>query len=177
MGTIAFLKTDKKWEFYWVDSNNNPREITPVEAFKIFEANENEPSVVLIFNHYEQVNKAMEYFETTEYKLVQSQTDPEALGGVAQNAKKFLSVIINHPKITEQQREKIQKIILLIDIGKYTNLPSDIDKLQRKRLNLEVAILEIDKISERYNINLSDAQKGNQIKLEKPILIISESFE
>lgn len=175
-GTIAFLKTDKKWEFYWVDSNNNPREITPVEAFKIFEADENEPSVALISNHYEQVNKAMEYFETTEYKLVQSQTDPEALGGVAQNAKKFLSVIINHPKITEQQREKIQKIILLIDIGKYTNLPSDIDKLQRKRLNLEVAILEIDKISERYNINLSDAQKGNQIKLEKPILIISESF-
>ncbi len=41
-GTAAFLKTDKKFEFYWVDSNNQPREITPIEAFKIFEANQNE---------------------------------------------------------------------------------------------------------------------------------------
>ena len=55
-GTAAFLKTDKKYEFYWVDSDNQPKEITPIEAFKIFEAEENEKSIVLIDEHHEQVN-------------------------------------------------------------------------------------------------------------------------
>ncbi|MDM3845001.1 MAG: hypothetical protein PT120_16465 [Aphanizomenon gracile PMC649.10] len=89
-GTVAFLKTDKKFEFYWIDSHNQPKEITPLAAFKIFEAEENEKNGELIPNHHDHVNKAIEYFENLEHKLVQSQIDPEALGGVAQNAKKFL---------------------------------------------------------------------------------------
>ena len=108
---------------------------------------------------------------------MQSQTDPEALGGVAQRAKKFLSDIIKYPPVTEKQKENIQKIVILIDIGKYTNLPSDIDRLQKKKLNLEKALTEIDKIAKDYNVDLSDAQKGKKGKLEKPILIISESFQ
>lgn len=173
-GTAAFLKTDKKFEFYWVDSNNQPREITPIEAFKIFEADQNEKNAELIASHHDHVNNAIKHFETLE--LVQAQTDPEALGSVAQNAKKFLSTIINHPKITEKQRDNIKKIINLIDIGKYTNLPSEVDKLQKKRVNLDMAILEIDKIAQKYSVDVSDVQKGQKRKVEKPVLIISESF-
>ena len=108
--------------------------------------------------------------------MVQSQIDPEALGGVAQNAKKFLSQIINHPKITEKHRENIKKIITLIDIGKYANLPADVDKLQKKKLKLDVAILEIDKITQKYSVDSANVQKGEKRKVEKPVLIISESF-
>ncbi|MFM7409130.1 MAG: helicase-related protein [Cuspidothrix sp.] len=175
-GTVAFLKTDKKFEFYWIDSHNQPKEITPLAAFKIFEAEENEKNGELIPNHHDHVNKAIEYFENLEHKLLQSQIDPEALGGVAQNAKKFLSQIINHPKITENQKENIKKIIILIDIGKYTNLPADVDKLQRKKLKLDTAILEIDKIAQKYSVDSSNFQKGDKRKVEKPVLIISESF-
>lgn len=176
-GTAAFLKTDKKFEFYWVDSNNQPREITPIEAFKIFEANQNEKNAELIPSHHDHVNNAIKHFETLEYELVQAQTDPEALGGVAQSAKKGLSGMINYPQLTEKQRDNIKKIINLIDIGKYTNLPSEIDKLQKKKVNLDTAILEIDQIAERYSVNFSDIQKGQKRKVEKPVLIISESFE
>jgi superfamily II DNA/RNA helicase len=175
-GTAAFLKTDKKFEFYWVDSNNQPREITPIEAFKIFEADQNEKNAKLIASHHDHVNNAIKHFETLEYELVQAQTDPEALGGVAQNAKKFLSTIINHPKLTEKQRDNIKKIIILIDIGRHTNLPSEVDKLQKKKVNLDMAILEIDKIAQKYSVDVSDAQKGQKRKVEKPVLIISESF-
>ncbi|MDD1414632.1 phospholipase D-like domain-containing protein [Dolichospermum sp. ST_con] len=175
-GTIAFLKTDKKFEFYWIDSNNQPKEITPLAAFKIFEAEENEKNCELIANHHDHVNQAIEHFENLEHKLVQSQIDPEALGSVAQNAKKFLSQIINHPKITEKQRENIKKIITLIDIGKYTNLPADVDKLQKKKLKLDTAILELDKIAQKYSVDSSNVQKGEKRKVEKPVLIISESF-
>ncbi|MBS1572380.1 MAG: SWF/SNF helicase family protein, partial [Bacteroidetes bacterium] len=176
-GTAAFLKTEKKFEFYWVDNNNQPKEITPIEAFKIFSADEKEKKAPLIETHHEHVNKALEHFETLEHKIVQSQTDPEALGGVAQRAKKFLSDLVKYPQVTEKQKENIQKIVVLIDIGKYTNLPTDIDRLQKKKANLNIALTEIDKIAAQYNVDLSDAQKGKKGKVEKPVLIISESFE
>jgi hypothetical protein len=176
-GTVAFLKTDKKFAFYWIDSHNQPREITPLEAFKIFEADENESSSELIANHHDHINNAIKHFEKLEHNLVQSQIDPDALGGVAQNAKKFLAEIIKYPKLTEKQRENIKKIIMLINIGKYTNLPSDVDKLQKKKLkSLGAVILELDKIAERYSVDSSNVQKGEKRKVEKPVLIISESF-
>ena len=176
-GTAAFLKTDKKFEFYWVGSNNQPKEITPIEAFKIFEADQKEKNAPLIETHHEHVNKALEHFETLEHKIAQSQIDPEALGAVAQRAKKFLSDLIKQPTLTEKQKENIQKIVMLIDIGKYTNLPTEIDRLQKKEANLNSALAEIDKIAKQYNVDLSDVQKGKKARVEKPILIISESFE
>ena len=176
-GTAVFLKTDKKFEFYWVNSDNQAKEITPIEAFKIFKAVENEKSIVLLDEHHEQVNKALEHFETLEHKIANSQTDPEALGGVAQRAKKLLSDLVKYPQVTDRQKENIQKIVVLIDIGKYTKLPTDIDRLQKKKANLKIALAEIDKIVAQYNVDLSDAQKGKKGKVEKPVLIISESFE
>ena len=176
-GTTAFLKTEKKFEFYWVNNALQTKEITPVEAFRIFEANQNEKRVDLIDSHHEHVKMAVENFETFEHQLAQSQTDPEALGGVAQRAKKFLSEIIKHPVLTEKQKENIQKIVVLIDIGKYTNLPSDVAKLQKRKLNLSNSIFELDKIAKNYNVDLSNAQKGTKGKVNKPIIIISESFK
>ena len=119
---------------------------------------------------------AEEHFETLEHKLLQSQTDPEALGGVAQRAKKFLAEIIKYPVLTEKQKENIQKIVVLIDIGKYTNLPSDVAKLQKRKLNLGSSIFKLDKIAKNYNVDLSDAQKGTKGVVNKPVIIISESF-
>ena len=174
-GTAAFLKTDKKFEFYWIDSNNQPKEITPIEAFKIFSADEKEKCVQLIETHHEHVNKALQHFETLEHKIAQSQTDPEALGVVAQRAKKFLSELVKYPQVNEKQKENIQNIVILIDIGKYTNLPTDIDRLRKE--NLKIALAEIDKIATKYNADLNDVQKGKKGKVEKPVLIISESFE
>jgi len=176
-GTAAFLKTHKKFEFYWVNSENQPSEITPIEAFKLFEADPQEKPCKLIENHHEQVAAAMEHFETLEHKIVASQTDPEALGGVAQRAKKFLSDLAKYPQVSDKQKEIVQKIIVLIDVGKYTNLPSDVDRLQKQKLNLNAALTELDKIAKQYNVDLSGAQKGKKGRAEKPVLIISESFE
>ena len=176
-GTSAFLKTDKKFEFYWVDSSNQTQEITAIEAFRIFEAEQKEKRADLIDSHHEHVKLAVEHFEIIEHKLIQSQTDPEALGGVAQRAKKFLSDTVGHPKLTEKQNENIRKIIILIDIGKYTNLPSDVDKLRKQKLNLSNSIFELDKIAINYNVDISDARKGAKGKASKAVIIISESFK
>ena len=113
-----------------------------------------------------------------EHKIAQSQTDPEALGGVAQRAKNFIkNNILTTAVLSFKQRENAIKIITLIDIGKYTNLPTEVDKLQKKKLQSDIALKEFDKIAAQYNVDLSDAQKGKKGKVEKPVLIISESFE
>ena len=178
-GTIMFLKTDKKFEFYWVNNDNQPKEITPIDAFKIFEADPKEKNIPLIEMHYNHVNKALEHFEAIENEIVQAQTDPQALGGVALNAKKFLFNLLKLPQITADQEENIKKIILLINNGRYTNLPTTIDRLQKKKPMPKSVLLlaEIDKIATQYNIELSDVQKPKREKVEKPILIISESFK
>jgi len=176
-GTAAFLKTDRKFEFYWINAESQTSEITPLEAFKLFEADPTEKPCKLIENHHEQVAAAMEHFETAEHILVAAQTDPEALGGVAQRAKKFLSDLAKNPQVSDKQKEHIKKIIMLIDMGKYTNLPGDVDRLQKKKLNLHAALTELDKIAKQYSVDVSDAKKDKKGRVEKPILIISESFE
>ncbi|PKQ68345.1 helicase-related protein [Raineya orbicola] len=180
-GTAVFLKNSKKFEFYWVDSQNQPYEITPLEAFKIFEAQPDEKSCQLIENHHKHVAIAINHFQSQEYKLVALQETPEALGGVAQSAKKFLFEIVKHPIVSESQKENIQKIILLIDIGKFTNLATDINKLrkkiQKKVLKLNDALAELDKIALQYGVQSNLVQKESDESLEKPVLIISESFE
>jgi superfamily II DNA or RNA helicase len=174
--TAAFLKTEKKFEFYSVDVEGNPFEITPIEAFKIFEADRKEKPVSLIDSHHSHIQSALTYFERQEQILVQSQTDPEALGGVAQRAKKFLSEIIKHSILTDLQRENIKKMINLINIGRYTNLPTEVDRLQKKCKNLTDCIAAIDKISKQYTVEQVETQKKEIIIIEKPVLIISESF-
>lgn len=175
--TAAFLKTDKKFEFYKIDGQNIPCEITPIESFKLFEASQQEVGTALIDTHHNHIKLAIEHFEKQEKELVIAQTDPEALGGVAQRAKKFLAEIIKHPELSEKQKEHIRKIVVLIDIGKFTNLPTDVDRLQKRKLNLKQSISELDKIAQDYNVDLSEAQKTKKTSIEKPMLIISESFK
>ncbi|GIV28623.1 MAG: hypothetical protein KatS3mg027_2437 [Bacteroidia bacterium] len=91
--------------------------------------------------------------------------------------KKFLSDIVKHHQVSEIQKTKIRKIIGLIDIGKYTNLPTDIDRLRKKKLHLNDSLAEIDKIAKRYDIDESVIHKDRKETAEKPMLIISESFE
>jgi superfamily II DNA/RNA helicase len=174
--TLAFLKTDKKFEFYRINGENIAQEITPIESFRLFEADQKESSAPLLENHHQHVQLAIEHFERQEEEFIVAQADPEALGGVAQRAKKFLSELIKYPDLNEKQKENIRKIVVLIDIGKYTNLPTEVDRLQKRKLNLKQNIIELDKIALDYNVDLSEGQKSKKTKIDKPILIISESF-
>ena len=64
-----------------------------------------------------------------------------------------------------------QKKLHLLKRSKYFR------QTKKKKANLNIALTEIDKIAEQYNVDLSDAQNGKKGKVEKPVLIISESFE
>jgi hypothetical protein len=43
--------------------------------------------------------------------------------------------------------------------------------------NIKDCLTEIDAIAEKYSVDLSNVEKGKKMKVERPTLIISESFE
>ncbi|MCS6934112.1 MAG: helicase-related protein [Chitinophagales bacterium] len=174
--TVVFLKNNQKFEFYRVDSRNQPNEITPLEAIKIFEAQPDEPACPLPDNHYEHVSAAIHHFETQEITLSASRSEPEALGGVAQRAKKFLNDLTRYARLSDKQAHTIRKMVELIDLGKYTNLPTEIDRLQKKRPNMQAALLEIEKIVKKYDIEDAVMEETLKPASGRPVIILSESF-
>lgn len=175
-GTAVFLKTTKKQEFYWVDKEGIPNEITPIEAFKIFEADKMELNSEKISKHHSQVNIAMKSFENTELKMVQADLEIEAFGAVAKVAKKFLSDLRGNILLDEQQKQNITNLIRHIDIGTYANLAGDVNKLVKKKLPFPNVLKALDELSKTYNVSVIDNVTPTTEKLEKPILVISESF-
>jgi superfamily II DNA/RNA helicase/HKD family nuclease len=177
-GTGAFMKTSKKFEFYWVNADNKSSEITPIEAFKIFEAEESELSVELIETHHEHVQTALKHFERIEQQSAAAQITVSAAGGVSQQAKSFLLQILKQNIPSEQQKITIRAIIALIDVGRFTNLPTEIDRLRKKTMTLPNILTELDKISRKYDIDALNTQASpkKNVQAETAILIISESF-
>ena len=178
--TIAFLKTKIKHEFYFINNDNIPTEITPLEAIKIFEADINEKTAPLIENHHNHVKAALINFSIEDKKNYLSQVDPTALGPVAQRSKKFISDIVKSSGLNEDLRNKLKKMILLIDYGKFTNLASDIDKIQKQfkknKINISLCINNLEQIYKEYDLDLFESNPPAKEEIEPPKLILSESF-
>jgi len=176
-GTAVFLKTSNKQEFYWIDSEGNPNEIPPVEAFRIFEADKMELNCEKIPNHHQQVKNALKSFENTGLKMIHADLEVEAFGAVAKGAKKFLSDLRANILLNEQQKNNLANMIKLIDRGKFATLAGDVNKLLRKRLPLPSVLKSLDELSKVYSVSELDNSTPTINNIEKPILVISESFK
>jgi SNF2 family DNA or RNA helicase len=176
-GTAAFLRTSNKQEFYWIDSEGKPNEIPPVEAFRIFEADKMELNCDKIPNHHQQVKNALKSFENTGLKIIHADSEVEAFGAVAKGAKKFLSDLRANILLNEQQKLNLANMIKLIDRGKFTTLAGDVNKLLRKKLPLPSVLKSLDELSKVYSVSELDNSTPTINNIEKPILVISESFK
>ncbi len=175
-GTAVFLKTEQKFEFYWVDKDNQPIEIPPVEAFGIFEADKEEVPAKLIETHQQQVTTAKKHFETAEQNIAATVASPEALGVVAMRAKKYISELMKHPLPSENQKNTMKKMVYLIDQGKYTNLPSDVDRMQKKKPAITEALANLDSLALRYRVEEATQDNERRVHATASEIIISESF-
>ena len=175
-GTAVFLKSSKKFEFYWVNTEGQADAIPLVEAFKIFEAEASEKPQQLIPSHHAHVKAAIANFSHEMQKAQAQDKTPEALGGVAQKAKQFLKSFVLHPKVASEQKANIHNMISLIDIGKYANLHTEVSKLAKKKLNLISSMQELDKIADKYGVEKLEEPQEQQ-KADKLTLILSESFQ
>ena len=176
-GTAAFLRTSNKQEFYWIDSEGKPNEIPPVEAFRIFEADKLELNCDKIPNHHQQVKNALKSFENIGLKMIQADLEVEAFGAVAKGAKKFLSDLRANILLNEQQKLNLANMIKLIDRGKFATLAGDVNKLLKKKLPLPSVLKSLDELSKVYSVSELDNSTPTINNIEKPILVISESFK
>jgi SNF2 family DNA or RNA helicase len=176
-GTAAFLRTSNKQEFYWIDSEGKPNEIPPVEAFRIFEADKMELNCDKIQNHHQQVKTALKSFENIGLKMIQADLEVEAFGAVAKGAKKFLSDLRANILLNEQQKLNLANMIKLIDRGKFATLAGDVNKLLKKKLPLPSVLKSLDELSKVYSVSELDNSTPTINNIEKPILVISESFK
>jgi ERCC4-related helicase len=176
-GTAVFLKTEQKLEFYWVDKYDQPSEISPEEAFGIFEAKQEELPVQLIETHQHQVSLAQKHFESIERTIASNQTSPEALGPVAMRAKKYIAELMKHPLPSENQKSAMKKIVYLIDQGKYTNLPSDVDGIQKKKPSIAEALVKLNSLALQYSVDDFGTEIVKKSHATVSTIIISESFK
>lgn len=179
-GTAAFLKTSHKLEFYWIEESK-PTEITPLEAFKLFKADREEKPAALIEQHHEHVQQALNHFEQVEQDYALEVGEPIALGVKALRVKKFLADLAKLPIATEKQQDHIKKLVVLIEIGRYTKLPDKIDKVlkaaKKGSMNPPQLLQQVDLIAAEYNVKDDEISKETAAKFAKPQLILSESFK
>jgi len=168
-GTLAFLKTDEKCEFYLVSKDNDkPKEISFVEAFKIAKAEQIEKPITIHSNHYKHIGLALEDFKKQEIEKVRSEKD---LKGKDAEARKFVWDMLK-----DYNGELASKLAKLIEIGKIKDLTTKILKIKNKKNfnNQNELFNELEKLSKGLDIFESyELEK----KYKEPELILSESFK
>lgn len=174
--TITFLKSERKFDFI-VSDDERTNELSPLEAFKLFEAKENEAAVPLISNHHTHVNNAIQHFDDiaiNQENMLHSQVN---LGGVALQARQIINSVLTAGELTDIESSLLFAMVDIIEDGRITNLQTEVKRLSRLKKNILSLKKELLLIAEKYYVQkISKSVQAEQLN-EKPLLIISESFE
>ncbi|MDR2908122.1 MAG: phospholipase D-like domain-containing protein, partial [Bacteroidales bacterium] len=189
--TIAFIRSEKRNSFLLVKENNEPQELTFLQAEDIYRAGNEEKSVPLTENHHAQVGKAIAHFKQqldiekqVERTIIITQSPAE------KTANSYLEAIIN----MRLADNKEQNILLLtkeaINLGKFQKLAKEISALQKnlkkasmppaKQLEVVMAIANkypLHESEEKYPATGVENDKNKEYKNFLPEIIISESFQ
>ncbi len=181
-GTIVFLKSLYKTEFYHIDNDKKVLPMTFLEAAQVFEAQSNELSLTLPEHHYQHVQAALHSFDedmlsnSTEVVTTTDKADAHT-----KQALKFLRDFkgITHQKLVKEICQNLQPIV---ESGVYTPLANELKKLNRNFSKREITISRAD------NLLISLAKKYDAIsnddvsELEEsdtnlaPEIVLSETF-
>jgi superfamily II DNA or RNA helicase len=185
-GTLAFLKSSYKMEFYRVLSNATPQPITFLEAADSFAATVNERANKLPEQHYDHIQAATKKFEEQLIASFSDSVSGEGSDSRTNAAKKYLREWRIHEK-DEKAKEAATALIELLEVGTITGLPTDIRKLRDKvdkgsiTANQETTL--IMRMATKYHAGSGESQDndGSESDLppeafEQPVVIISETF-
>lgn len=184
-GTVVFLKSPYKTEFYQVDNASKVNALTFLEAAQYFEANASEPGYDLTDKHYKQVEAALNSFEQ-DFLVSASETvtTHDKADAISAQAKKFLRDMKGITK-----REDVKSVCLslsdLVDKGTFTPLPNEIRKLRQQLDKKQITYSQVDNllilIAKKYDaIENEDDEKSNafnEIDANiSPDIVLSETF-
>lgn len=174
--SLVFLKTNERNNFYLVNEKEST-ELSSLQALEYFKAEKDEPAVLRIEAHNEQVIRAKRRFESDIQQAFNQPSEARASG---QQVKVATSFIRNFKPAIENPEKVIllEHLIKLIEWGTITNIAIDINKMvkqaERKLITRNECIEKIIEIAQKYDSYYMDEIKDNQ--LEIPVIILSESF-
>ena len=184
--TITFIRSEKRNSFLLVKENDEPQELTFLQAEEIYRANHSEKSVPLTDNHHTQVEKAITLFKQqletekqAERAIVFTQSPAE------KQALNYLDAIINLQLADSRENELLISVKEAVSLGKFQKLSKEISTLVK---NLKKAAMSpakqlevVIKIARNYPLQENEEQqetgKTKENKNFVPEIIISESFK
>jgi len=184
-GTVVFLKSPYKMEFYQINKNTKVNALSFLEAAQYFEANTSEPSFDLPEQHYTQVEAALHTFEQDFLgSTSETVTTHDKADAISAQAKKFLR---DMKGITKRDDVKSACINLtdLVDKGTFTPMPNEIRKLRQQLDKKQITYGQVDNliimIAKKYDAfeNEDDEQDTASSEIDAnitPDIILSETF-
>ena len=185
--TVSFLRNKKRDIFYQIAKNAEIKELTFLEAVSIFKADFAENAEPLHKEHHEQVNIAIDDFhnkQVAENAEQNKQIAKTKMPATDKSAINFLAMLKSIPHLDKISINKLDLAINAIGLGKFQQLPKQINKLNKavKKAPLKPDVI-LNKALEIINpfhlediqqtTNRSDKSSNN---VQKPEIIISESF-
>jgi superfamily II DNA/RNA helicase len=184
--TITFIRSEKRNSFLLVKENEEPKELTFLQAEEIYRAHKEEKPATLTNNHHLQVEKAISLFK---HKLeIEKQADRTIV--VSHNpaekiAINFLEAIINLHLADSREKELLTLAKDAVSLGKFQKLAKEVSTLQKKLKKISMPLVKqletVLNIVQNYPLqeNKEKQKQENSIKNEKfvPEIIISESFK
>ena len=181
-GSIIFMKSPYKSEFYRVNGKEEIESIDFLEAAERFEATVSEKGFEVPASHYKDVNLAQSKFENDTIQAnIETVTPTDKADGNTMQAKKFLRDIkgtLNN----EELKIACDQLIKLIDKGTFTNIPTDVKKirqqLDKQKITFGNAQQLILNLANKYAVSSFDSIKNNKEKALDilPEIVITETF-
>jgi len=186
-GTVVFLKSPYKMEFYQVDTGNKVNAISFLEAAQYFEANASEPGFEIPAQHYTQVEAALNTFDQD---FLGSSTETAASTDKADmNTKSALKFLRDFKAITHQQevKEACKNLYKLVEDGTYTPLANELRRLNQRYFGAkkDLTTSQTDNLvklyAKKYDAFVSDDDEKPEINNEidtsiSPDIVLSETF-
>ena len=184
-GTVVFLKSPYKMEFYQVDKDSNVNALTFLEAAQYFEANTSEPGFDLPEQHYTQVEAALHTFEQDFLgSSSETVTTTDKADAISAQAKKFLRDMKGITK-KDEVKTACQNLSDLVDKGTFTPMPNEIRKIRQQLDKRQITYSQVDNllimIAKKYDAFESDEEGKPETNIEidaniSPDIVLSETF-
>jgi superfamily II DNA or RNA helicase len=182
--TVTYLKSDNHpGVFYFITEAMNAKELSFLQAVKLFEANEKEKAIKLHEKHFEQVQKAFENFISDKNQQAIAKVTSRDLSRDEKTANRNLTAALKIAT-TEQKRNTLLRVIDSIKQGKFTalGLPREINDFFSSNASLlanPANFLDklFDDILNRYDFSDSGAEAEQPPSgIVNPKIVLTASF-
>lgn len=185
-GTLAFLKSSYKMEFFKVIAGASPQPINFLEAADSFAATTEERANPLPEVHYNHIEAATQKFEEQLITSFSESVSGEGSDSRTNTAKKYLRGW-RAAQPDEKAKIAATALIDLLEAGTITGLPSDLRKLREKADKGTITPVQeantIMRLAAKYHAQTTDGEENESSDtdlppeaFEQPIVIISETF-